>query len=284
MTPSPKHLILDLLSSTRGRAVPVKALVAAGAVFDISAESIRVALTRLRERGTIESNERGQYRIAALAQPVQRHVVGWARLAERVVPWRGGWIGVHTGGLARDARAQLRRRERALAFLGFRRLEPQLYVRPDNLAGGVDVVRGELQALGLEPEAIVFALAGLDPSAERRARSLWDAGELHRAYRQTRARLAQSAKRLGRLSEREAMAESFTLGGAAIRQLALDPLLPEPIVPAGERAALVDVMRDYDRQGRAYWRGLMQAHGAPHLDQPRSLVETPWPARAAGGH
>ena len=36
--------------------------------FGISAESIRVALMRLRDRGTIESDERGLYRLAAPAQ------------------------------------------------------------------------------------------------------------------------------------------------------------------------------------------------------------------------
>ena len=35
------------------------------------------------------------------------------------------------------------------------------------------------------------------------------------------------------------MVESFLLGGRVIRQLVLDPLLPEPILPVGERDALV---------------------------------------------
>ena len=35
------------------------------------------------------------------------------------------------------------------------------------------------------------------------------------------------------------MVESFLLGGRVIRELVLDPLLPEPIVPDAERDALV---------------------------------------------
>jgi phenylacetic acid degradation operon negative regulatory protein len=281
--PTPKHLILDLLSSTRGRAVPVKALVAAGALFGITPQSVRVALTRLRERGTIARNERGQYGIAAAAVPVQRHVGGWARLAERIVAWQGGWIGVHTAGLPQRDRTGRRRRERALHFLGFRRLEAQLFVRPDNLAGGIEAVRSELHALGLERAASIFAMSQLDAATEARARGLWDARALRDAYRRTGAALARSARRLTRLPSGQAMVESFALGGSAIRQLALDPLLPEPLVPAAERAALIAVMRDYDRRGRACWRPLMQAHGAPHLEQPRTAVDTGWPTRAAGG-
>jgi hypothetical protein len=60
MQPTAKSVILDLLSSLRGRAMPVRALVAAGGLFDISAESMRVALARLLQRGTSERGARGQ--------------------------------------------------------------------------------------------------------------------------------------------------------------------------------------------------------------------------------
>ncbi|HZP42919.1 MAG TPA: PaaX family transcriptional regulator [Candidatus Binatia bacterium] len=280
MRPAPKSLILDLLSSLRGRPMPVRALVAAADVFGISPESIRVALVRLCGAGTVERNERGHYRLAAAAAPVQRHVAAWTRTEERIVPWRGGWIGVHTAGAAGADRARGRRRDRALHFLGFRRLAAHLFVRPDNLKGGVPAVRDELRALGLDAGAVVFGITGLDPATDARARGLWDAAALRRGYRATCAALARSAARLAQLPEREAMVESFVLGGRAIRQLVLDPLLPEPIVPARERAALVDAMRAYDRLGRARWRGFMRAHGAPHLEAPRSAVAARWPTRA----
>ena len=283
MHPTAKSLVLDLLSSLRGQAMPVRALVAAGELFDLSAESIRVALVRLCDRGIIERNERGQYRLAPAAQPVQQHVAAWMRTAERLVPWRAGWIGVHTAGLERGDRSQVRRRERALQFLGFRALEPHLFVRPDNLKGGVDAVRTELLALGLDPSALVFGIDRFDSAVEERARALWDGQALSRAYRATRAALTRSAVGLARGPARAAMVESFVLGGQAIRQLALDPLLPEPIVPAGERAALVDAMRAYDRLGRACWRGFMTSHGAPHLQAPRTAVAASWPPRESAG-
>jgi phenylacetic acid degradation operon negative regulatory protein len=281
--PTPKSLVLDLLSSLRGRPMPVRALVAAGEVFGISAESIRVALVRLCGHGTIARNERGQYRLAPAAEPVQRHVAAWTRTEERVVPWRGGWIGVHTAGLARADRTRARRRDRALQFLGFRPLDPHLFVRPDNLKGGVGAVRAELQALGLDGDALVFVLADLDAATEARARALWDAEALRRSYRMTSAALARSAARLDRMPEREAMVESFVLGGRTLRQLVLDPLLPEPIVPSRERAALVEAMRAYDRLGRASWRGFLRSHGAPHLQTPRTAVAARWPEVAGSG-
>jgi phenylacetic acid degradation operon negative regulatory protein len=281
--PTAKSLILDLLSSLRGQPMPVRALVAAGAVFGIRNESIRVALVRLCTRGTIERNERGQYRIAPAAQPVQAHVAAWMRTDERLVAWRGAWIGVHTAGLERGDRARVRRRTRALHFLGFRALASHLFVRPDNLRGGVDAVRAELVALGLDPAALVFAIAQLDPDAEARARALWNGAALCRGYQKTCAALARSAARLEAMPTRDAMVESFLLGGQAIRQLALDPLLPEPIVPLAARTALVDATRQYDRLGRSCWRSFMKSHGAPHLQTPRTASAAQWAPRAAAG-
>ena len=276
MRPTPKSLVLDLLSSVRGAAIPVRALIAAGAIFDIGAESVRVALVRLCARGTVEHNQRGQYRLAAAAQAVQRHVVSWAQIEDRTVLWRGAWIGVHTAGVDRSDRPALRRHDRALAFSGFRPLVPHLYVRPDNLRGGIEAIRAELGELGLDPAAPVFALTQLDAAGERGARRLWDTAGLLRGYESMTAALARSAARLPALAPRAAMAESFIVGGQVIRQLALDPLLPEPIAPTVERTALIEAMRVYDRNGRAYWRELMREHGAPYLRGPRSAVAADW--------
>ena len=281
--PTPKTLILDLLSSLRGRAMPVRALVAAAAVFEISAESLRVALVRLGERGTVARDARGHYRLTAATEPVQRHVAGWMALEERVLPWRGGWVAVHTAGVGRADRAGLRRRERALHWLGLRQLSSGLFVRPDNLRGGVDAVRDELRALGLEPTALVFALTRLDAAGEAAARRLWDPAALRRVYRDAAAALARSARGLAALPPPRAMVESFLLGGDAIRQLAHDPLLPEPLGPQAERAALVAALRDYDRLGRACWRDFLRAHGAPHLSAPRAAVDGGWAAPLTGG-
>ena len=67
------------------------------------------------------------------------------------------------------------------------------------------------------------------------------------------------------------MVESFLLGGRVIRQIVLDPLLPEPMVPAAERTALVDAMRPYDRAGRACWASFMR--GFDVLPEARAPVD-----------
>lgn len=257
-TPGARSLILDLLSTVPRGSVPVRALVQSAGLFGLGANPVRVALARLRSRGLVASDERGHYRLAAAAQAVQHQVRSWRRLDELTRPWAGAWLAVHTGPLGRSDRTALRRRERALAFLGFRELEPGLVVRPDNLAEGTAELRERLYALGLEADALVFELASLDPDREHRARSLWDADALRDGYRAMGFRLRRSARDLAELPRERAMTESFLLGGEAIRLLVYDPLLPDELVPGEERRELLEQMLRYDRIGRDAWTGVLE--------------------------
>jgi phenylacetic acid degradation operon negative regulatory protein len=266
--PTAKTLVLDLLSTLNGRSMPVRALIAGGALFGIEENSLRVALARLLVAGTLERDERGEYRLGERAQAVQRQVVSWRRLEERLRPWQGGWIGVHLSGLGRATRSELRRRERALRFLGFRELAAGLEVRPANLAGGLAEVSCRLASLGLPEQAPTFAIAELEPATEARARALWNTQQLVARYRASRRELAQSESRLQTLPLAEAMAESFLLGGTVIRQLVYDPLLPEPIVPQSERRALIGAMERYDRLGQSFWRAFFQHYRVKSVHAP----------------
>ena len=255
---TPKSLVLDLLSTVPKSALPVAALVAAGQLFEISENNVRVTLARLRAAGMIDQDDRGRYRLAAEAAPVGQHVTAWRTIEQRVRAWDGGWIGVHTAAVQRSQRRAHRHGDRALRFLGFERFDSALHLRPDNLAGGVETVRRRLYELGLDAKALVFGIRDLDDPAERRARRLWDTTALRDGYRTSLAALRKSERRLSGLPSHAALVESFVLGGRVIRQIVLDPLLPEPLVPASERTALVDAMRDYDRAGRVCWSSFLR--------------------------
>jgi phenylacetic acid degradation operon negative regulatory protein len=258
-TPSARSFLLDLLSTLRRGAMPVRALVEAAALFDIAEGSVRVALTRLLAQGLVERDERGSYRLGRNAEPVRNRVAAWRDLPSQLRAWSGAWIGV--AGAARGG-------DRALGLLGFRALTKAIAVRPDNLAGGIDRVRDDLAALGLAPGALVCELRELDPVSEARARTLWDDDGLVGRYRRHCREIETSARRLRARSAEQAMVESFRVGGAALRTLAKDPLLPEPIVPARERDALVAAMREYDALGRSSWSAFLARHGVAHRTAP----------------
>ena len=253
--PSPKSLILDLLSTVGQASAPVRALVSAGNLFGIAENSLRVALARLLAEGLIERDARGSYRIGPGATAMNQEIRGWRDVEDRLVPWSGGWVGLHLGGGGRLSTRARRTRERALRLLGFRPLSPGLELRPDNLAGGVEALRNRLASLGLANAGPVFRIESLDDDWEQIARDLWESEALVEGYRSTQQQLDESAARLRELPRATAMAESFRLGGAAIRRVVLDPLLPEPIVPGAERRRLVTAIRRYDRLGREMWKG-----------------------------
>jgi phenylacetic acid degradation operon negative regulatory protein len=266
--PTAKSLTLDLLSSLRGAAMPVSALVAAARLFRIDENALRVAIARLLRGGQIARDERGQYRLGEAAHAIDRRVLGWRAAELRIAKWSGGWWLVRAGALPVARSRERRERERALALLGFAEFSPGLALRPDNLRAELPELRAELHELGLEGDALVALVEELDADSDARARSLWKREAFAATYRRSLAELEASELRLAALPEERAMVESFLLGGRVIRELVLDPLLPEPLAPEAERRALVQAMRRYDRVGRRAWASFMARFGAPHVATP----------------
>ena len=254
--PPPREVILKLLAVADGDVLSTREAVAGCAVLGISENHARVALVRLSAAGLIEAAGRGAYRLGAAAEQLAAEVAQWRAGEARVRSWNGQWIAVHTAPLGRRDRVAVRARDRALELLGLRELDPGLYLRPDNLAGGVARVRERLLALGLEADACVFVAGNFDDEREQRTRKLWDGKALTRRYEQGRARLESWMARAGELDGEVAARESYRLGDAAIRDLVFDPLLPDPLVDTRARAAYTQAVLRFDRAGHAIWRAL----------------------------
>ncbi|HXC49595.1 MAG TPA: hypothetical protein VN634_01805 [Candidatus Limnocylindrales bacterium] len=267
MKPRPKSVVLDLLSTLRGRSAPVRFLVAAAEIFDIDSNATRVAITRLLSCGLIERDERGAYRTGAAAAPILRRLTSWRSIEKRTRDWDGTWIGATPDACccSKDARAAS---VRALEFTGMREFSNGLWIRPDNLDGGLVAAREALQGLRLPEGCPVFRIEDFDEAGEARARALWDARRICESYRSLAEELEKSAAALPGMDERRAMSESFLLGGEAIRRIVLDPLLPDAIVPTGERDALIRVMSAYDEVGRRCWAPFLNRFGVLVTESP----------------
>jgi phenylacetic acid degradation operon negative regulatory protein len=265
--PTPRSLILDLLSTLSQGTMPVAALIEAAQLFELEPGSVRVALARLLATGRVERDERGRYRLGAAAAPIQGVVRGWRGLDGRSIAWDGSWLGVLDESVSLRGAAG-RRHQRALRLQGFRRLRRGLALRPANLRGGCAAVREELLALGLAEGTLVLTLRDLDAPLEAQARALYQPAALRSGYRTALAELEASSARLESLSEADAMRESFRLGGRGIQLLALDPLLPAEILDSRERDALLRAMRDYDRRGRSCWAAFLARFDVPHRRAP----------------
>lgn len=262
---SPKHLILNMLMAAEGEPLTARDAVGACALFGIRENSVRVALVRLASAGLIESAGRGTYQLGSSAVGLAKDVATWRLAEQRVRAWSGAWIAVHLGGMGRGDRIAWRARDRALSLVGMRELSPGLFIRPDNLVGGVDAARARLLALGLDDSAAVFVAEHFDSQRETRARTLWNGQALNESYRDTRLKLTDWLARADALEPEAAARESFLLGDKAIRQLVYDPLLPAPLVNVDERRAFSDTVIRFDQAGRAIWQHIQFKHPARAL-------------------
>ncbi len=253
---SAKAVVLEVLSAGESIAqgsLPVRSLVQAASVFDVAENSVRVAIVRLRAEGLLESPGRGEYRLGPSAQVVNDKIHGWRTVSSRVGDWDGSWAAVFTADLSRTDRPALRRRRRALRYLGFEELKPGLFLRPNNLTLGIDGLRDELLALGLDPNASVFRMEELNPDQEQRACALWDSPALEQTYAKLHGELTISMDRLEELPLNDSLREAFLLGREGIRHVVLDPLLPEPLVDEDKRSTMVNVLQNYCDKGLNLW-------------------------------
>ena len=219
--------------------MPVRALVAAGAAVRHQRE------LRARRPGPAAGRRTDRARRARRLPPRaarRRRSRGRSRrgatLDARMRPWTGGWLGVHTAGLGRGAprTAAPARRARstgsASASCG-----PGCRCDPTTWRTASTGARRRLAALGLEAGAPVFELAGLDAATAEAARQ---AVGHRRARRRIPPRPARPRAQRAPSSERcpsgAPWSSRSSSAAQAIRQLALDPLLPDALLPSDERA------------------------------------------------
>lgn len=254
--PNPRRLILNMMVAAGDVPFGARNAVDACALFGVAENSARVTLARLSTEGLIESSGRGMYQLTEHAHRFAADALGWRDAMKRLKAWKGDWVAVHASELKRSDRSALRQRERAIELNGLRELNKDLYLRPNNLKGGVEGVRQRLYKLGLEEQAAVFVLSQLDPDREARAKGLWQSLALTRRYQETAQALEKWLDRADKLEPDVAARESFVIGDKAIRQMVFDPLLPDDLVDAGARQAFFDVLLRYDLAGRKIWQQL----------------------------
>jgi phenylacetic acid degradation operon negative regulatory protein len=255
-----RELVLDFLSNRYPREMSAQEILGVGTVLGFSAQSLRMALTRLVEQAVAANTGRGLYRLSPSGETMREEVRKWRHLDDLARPWSGGWIGVFDASVPRSDRAALHRHERAMRLRGFRELQSGLWIRPANLRDSVAELRDHLRALGLHPAALVVGLQDLDDAARAKATGLWDTAAMLARYGELTDELFASKSKLERMSLEIAAAESMVLGRDVIRHINLDPMLPEELMPSRALAMLVRSMTDYDQQARQIWRRFMRAH------------------------
>lgn len=254
--PTPKRLVLSLLSSPELKEIGARECVKWGRLFDIDPTAMRVALGRLVKAGFLRSVVRGRYAIGDRGRVLSETARRWVSAEERVGAWDGCWLMVHTAHLGRRDQSALKLRDRALQLVGFAELRSGLWCRPANYRESSAETRARLRELGLAEEAIILRADSLllEP---RELAALWPRNALEDAYAALTQAMTDSMAR-GDADDtdagKEALArETFLLGEAVIRQINGDPLLPDAMVDVAARRKMHETMVAYEAFGRDAW-------------------------------
>lgn len=214
---------------------------------------MRVALTRLVQQGKATAKARGVYAWNPSGHGLLRDVRNWLHKEKHMIAWSGGWVAVADAGIPRSERGVLKRHVKALELRGFKPFKNGLHLRPDNLQGGVERLREELLELGLASSATVFVISGLAQEDASQAWALWDTQALQNAYSASLARLAESDVALASMNLQQAAVHSLLEGRRVIRDIVLDPLLPEEMFASAKRHQLIERMTAYQAKALKIW-------------------------------
>ncbi len=251
----PKQLLVNLLS-VADQPISAQQLIGIAELFGITPNNARVTLARLTADAMVASPERGFYRLGPKASSLAEDISHWRELESRVVAWQGDWIGVYIGSLGRTDRTGLRRRMRILSLAGFEPLEQDLWLRPNNLRGGVQPIRQRLHQLGLEKGARVMRLDDFSDDEQQQSMQLWDVEKLTQCYRDETAEMTAWMEMASGLSLEEGTRESFLIGDRVLRHIVFDPLLPSQMIDVGLRSTYIDTMATFDEVGNRFFRQL----------------------------
>ncbi len=253
-----RSLILDLLFAEPSAVMSTRHFLQAASLFAISDNSTRVALTRLSAEGLLESVGRGQYQLTENAKEISEPV---ANRAEGLTPtrhWNGGYLAVHTGALGRVDRSALNHRERTLRLNGFRELQNDLFIRPDNLAETFTATETRLFNTGLDSSVPIFIITQFDEATSKKIPALWDTRALNQRYQKTSQHIQHWLSNYENLELDIATRESLTIGRQAIPLLMTDPLLPEPFVDIKLREQFATDVQTLDKVGHRLWGQFFQ--------------------------
>ena len=257
--PVARKLLLKLLSSRENIQMNAAAAVRVGALFGISENNIRVTLNRLHSAKLLNVVERGYYQLGPSGKQFADEICQWRFAEQHLIPWQSDWIVVQATMLSKSDKKQQRTNDRALKLLGMKALSTGMFIRPNNVSGGAEYVRGKLHNLGVSKQVFVYRATHFDKATHDKASALWRVNSLMESYQQGIASLTQSLKNLPSLTLDKATKETFEIGDNALRNLVFDPLLPEPLIDVALRQQYRALVEQYDDVGAGIWNTFLNS-------------------------
>ncbi|HCM27774.1 MAG TPA: hypothetical protein DIC34_14725 [Treponema sp.] len=219
--------IFGFLVSLRARELSVDQLMAFGAPLGITATNLRSSLSRMAAKGLVEARKEGKRAFYSLAPKGQR-IGGNVGLHFREPDW-SGWDGSWWGAFFSMPEAKERYAlQKKLAAYRLRPLYPGFWARPYREAEGI----GEAFASRASEGRFELARLTFERAITReRAAEAFGLEAIAARLAGAAATAEASISRLDASGAEEAFAQWMRLGHELVNALALDPLLPPPLLP-----------------------------------------------------
>ena len=238
-----RSVVLSTLLGYHPPALPARALVRVGGLFDMAEQTIRVALTRMVATGDVAADD-GVYQLSS--RLVQRQAQQEEGCSPRLKVWEGRWEMAVVTAVSRSLpdRVALRKAMAALRLAEFRE---GVWIRPDNLVREAGYSSWPGAGLVAEQCAFFDSRPAVEPAAL--ARSLWDLDEW----------AAEATRLLRKFDVAVSLKDGFIVIAEAVRHLLIDPCLPAELLPANWpgtelriryaefRATYAERLRDYSQ-------------------------------------
>ncbi len=246
-----RSVIASTLLGTVPPVLPGRLLVTLAREFDIAEGTVRVALSRMVERGEL-TNDGGTYALAG--RMLDRQERQEASLRPSTRPWDGTWelVVIRAGARPTEDRSALRT---ALGQLGLREHREGVWMRPENLdpgrlPGSRRKAMGQTDRFTARPEGDPVALAA----------TLFDL----EPWAATASTLVASMRRMQRRlddGEHAVLVPGFELAAAVLRHLVADPLVPDELLaPDWPAARLRETYADFDVAYRRVLQAFFREH------------------------
>lgn len=254
-----KSLLLDLLRATEPNALPVSLLVNVGKIFALSENAMRVNINRLLNKGQIEQDERGYYRVGPSTLSKRAWLNQWQQGENRLKDWQGDWCLLT---LSADIRAkELKAITHSCEHLGFRELQPNAWVRPNNIQLSLADLSLQIKHLS-GSESFYFSVVTEFYAAKglEDPKTLWDVKAIEARYQTLIEAMDYGLQNKDSLSLESQFKQSYLLGGEATYTLSVDPLLPAEMIRPELRIELTRLMNAYNEVYRSAWNEFFQKY------------------------
>ncbi|MEM9396676.1 MAG: PaaX [Pseudomonadota bacterium] len=258
-SPTPKRLILSLLSAPSMTRISAAQSAQWGQLFGIDPAAMRVALGRLCKSGFLQSVARGVYEVGPAGATLRTAASSWVSAEHLKGPWNGDWLLVHTAHLGRRDKRLARNRDRALRLEGFQSPLRDLWCRPANYRESLVETKARMVTLGMEQEAAVSRSSEV-LGADLQLESLWPRAALEKSYEDATELMKDSRRRISDYRLEEAARETFLIGEYVIRQINADPMLPDEMIDGAARRKMHAAMLSYDKLGHGVWQRFQKQH------------------------